>query len=287
MTVFEMVKYHSQEYPADIPLRIEECAAHMDITDIKSSLYRSMHTEYSYGKRKLDSDIISAFPALVTAHKNFVPQLWLNTEWGCQFAQFIITLAGDEAPAVIEIHPPFSDYTDMDDFVASYRAFEATILSRFPQVDILIENRCGSVYKGGKFLISKLPDIEKLCEQIQSHNLWLKIAYDVPQIYTAHNAKKQESYIQLLQRTKDIRSFIGGVHLWRKRRSQSGRLVSHCGDLNSYFAENEEIKALFLQEFTSCFDDGVCRKLVLEVNSGNDDLNSIIKDLVSSNIKFI
>lgn len=32
MTVFEMVKYHSQEYPADIPLRIEECATHMDIT---------------------------------------------------------------------------------------------------------------------------------------------------------------------------------------------------------------------------------------------------------------
>ena len=177
MTVFEMVKYHSQEYPANIPLRIEECAAHMDVTGIKASLRRSMHTEYSYGKRKFDSEMIAAFPALVAAHKDFVPQLWHSVEWAQQFADFVTTLAGEEAPAVIEIHPPFTDYTDMEGFVESYRVFEETILERFPQVDILIENRCGSVYKGGKFLVSKLPDVEKLCEQIERHSLKLKIAY--------------------------------------------------------------------------------------------------------------
>ena len=32
MTTFEMGKYHKQEYPADIPLRIEECTSHFDIS---------------------------------------------------------------------------------------------------------------------------------------------------------------------------------------------------------------------------------------------------------------
>jgi hypothetical protein len=31
MAVFEMVKYHKQKYPADIPLKIEEVAAHFDL----------------------------------------------------------------------------------------------------------------------------------------------------------------------------------------------------------------------------------------------------------------
>ena len=287
MTVFEMVKYHSQEYPAEIPLRIEECAAHMDVTEIKSSLKRSMHTEYSYGKRNFDSDVIAAFPVLVAAQKDGVPQLWHSAEWSLQFADFVTTLAGDNTPVVIEIHPPFTDYTNMETFVENYKLFEGIVMDRFARVDILIENRCGSVYKGGKFLISKLPDIENLCEQIDKHKLRLKIAYDVPQIYTAHNAKKQDAYIELLQKTKNICSFIGGVHLWGKRKADSGRLVSHCGDLNSYFSGDTGTKMLFLQEFVNCFNDDVCRKMVLEVNSGNNDLKSIITDLTTSNIKFI
>lgn len=191
MTMFEMVKYHTQEYPADIPLRIEECAAHFDVTSVKSILKRSLHTEYSYGKRKFDSAVIGAFPVLIESQKGGVPQLWKSTEWGRQFADFVSVLAGDAIPAVIEVHPPFTDYTNMDDFIASYTAFEEKILDRFPEVEILIENRSGSVYKGGKFLISKLPDAAALCEQIEQHQLRLKIAYDVPQIYTAHNAKSR------------------------------------------------------------------------------------------------
>ena len=34
MTSFEMIKYHGQEYPLDIPLNSEEIAAHFDITHI-------------------------------------------------------------------------------------------------------------------------------------------------------------------------------------------------------------------------------------------------------------
>ena len=58
MTSFEMIKYHGQEYPADVPLRIEEIAAHFDITSIGGRLEKSLHTEYSYGKRALNSPLI-------------------------------------------------------------------------------------------------------------------------------------------------------------------------------------------------------------------------------------
>lgn len=41
MTSFEMIKYHGQEYPADVPLRIKEIAAHFDITNVGGKLSRS------------------------------------------------------------------------------------------------------------------------------------------------------------------------------------------------------------------------------------------------------
>lgn len=47
MAIFEMVKYHTQSYPTDIPLRIEECAAHLDITSVDADLRYSLHTEYT------------------------------------------------------------------------------------------------------------------------------------------------------------------------------------------------------------------------------------------------
>lgn len=287
MTSFEMIKYHGKEYPTDVPLRIEEIAAHFDITRIRAKLKKSLHTEYSYGKRKWDSALVQKFPELVAAQKESVPQLWKNERWAEQFADFIFELNGSGiAPKAIEIHPPFSDYTDISGFVKSYAAFETKIKERFPDVDILVENRCGSVYHGGKFVISKVKDIDALCEAIEKAGAQLKVAYDVPQIYTAHNAKTEDEYIRLLEESKRLRSLIGGVHLWGKSTSSTGRKVSHCGDLNSYFGD-QTIKEHFLQAFKDCFDDGVARKMVLEVNSGNADLKSIVTDLRSVGICFV
>ena len=48
MATFEMVKYHNQAYPAEIPLRIAECAANFDTTAVAADLRWSLHTEYSY-----------------------------------------------------------------------------------------------------------------------------------------------------------------------------------------------------------------------------------------------
>lgn len=286
MTTFEMIKYHGQDYPADVPLRIEEIAAHFDITSVRGRLDKSLHTEYSYGKRKWDSVLVKKYPEIVAAQKDGVPQLWKNERWAEQFADFIFELNGSgPAPKVIEIHPPFSDYTDIAGFINSYSIFEAKIKDRFPEVEILVENRCGSVYHGGKFVVSKVKDIAALCEAIEKAGVQLKVAYDVPQIYTAHYAKTEDEYIRLLDESKHFRGLIGGVHLWGKSISATGRKVSHCGDLNSYFG-NQTIKEHFLQAFKDCFDDGVVRKMVLEVNSGNADLQSIVTDLRSVGISF-
>ena len=287
MTLFEMIKYHGQEYPEEIPLRIEEIAAHFDITEIKGKLGYSLHTEYSYGKRNFNSVLITKYPEIRNAQKDGVPQLWKNRTWASQFADFIFSLVGNGPdPRVIEIHPPFSDYTDMEGFIEVYSVFESKINERFPNVEILIENRCGSVYHGGKFILSKVHDIAALSDAIERKGLKLRIAYDVPQIYTAHNAKEEESFIGLLQATNQYRAFIGGVHLWGKKNSETGRRVSHCGNLDTYFGDLE-IKNHFLKEFKDCFDDGKVRKIVLEVNSGNSDLQSIISDLRDVGVVFV
>lgn len=272
---------------SDIPLQIEEIAAHFDITHISGSLKRSLHTEYSYGKRHLNSELLLRYPALCEAHKDGVPQLWKNEDWALQFADFLFSLIGNgPAPSVIEIHPPFSDYTNISGFIDAFSCFEAKIKGRFPEAEILIENRCGSVYHGGRFILSKIQDLVSMCEAIENNGLQLKIAYDVPQIYTAHNAKKEEAFIKLLEDTKPLRQHIGGVHLWGKKLSSTGRKVAHCGDLNTYFGD-PKVKEHFLQAFEECFDDGTVRKMVLEVNSGNEDMLSIISDLKGAGIAFL
>ena len=74
--------------------------------------------------------------------------------------------------------------------------------------------------------------------------------------------------------------------MWGKRKSTTGRKVAHCGDLRSYFEEQKDIIQHFLLEFNSLFSDSIIRKLVLEVNSGNEDLKSIVDDLLNIGIIF-
>ena len=289
MTCFEMVKYHSQTYPPDIPLHLEEVAAHMDITrQINCTLKMSLHTEYSYAKRNMNSVPVSNYPELVSSNKDWIPRLWASPLWAEQFAGFVTDLVDDDtAPGVIEIHPPFNDYTDMNGFIDSYSVFEKKITDIWPDVEILIENRYGSVYHGGRFLISTIPDIISLCEKIDENSLRLKIAYDIPQIYSAHNVRKDIDYLKLLNRTTEFREYIGGVHLWGKGSSASGRRIAHCGNLDTFFNGNTELKNRFLNGIAYVFNDAIPRKMVLEVNSGNDDLLSIINDLRSVGIQFV
>lgn len=287
MVVFEMIKYHKQNYPKDIPLMVEEVAAHLDIEKVDYNLPASLHTEYSYGKRKLNSELLENFQELSTATQHGVPQLWKNKVWASEFADFILTLQKEKpSPKIVEIHPPFSDYSDLDRFLDVYTVFENKIKAVYPDVKILVENRCGSIYRGGKFVLSKIEDVKLLCKKIDTTGLSLQVAIDIPQIYTAHRADKKEKIVSILEQIRDVRDHIGCVHLWGKSVSKSGRKVAHNGDLNSYFGD-EKTKQAFLSSFVNCFNDGIRRKMVLEVNGSNKDIISIIDDLRNVGVTFV
>lgn len=287
MANFEMIKYHKKKYPEHIPIHVEKIAAHFDIEEIDPKLDVSLHTEYSYGKRKFQSALIQRFPEIITAHKKEVPQLWKSEKWALEFAEFLIALVDEKCqPSVVELHPPFNDYSSIDSFLTAYHCFEQRILEEFPDVAILIENRSGTIYSGGKFILSRIEDLYLLCEHISKNSLSLRLALDIPQLYTAHDAEKIGEIVGLLHEVQNIRDYIDGIHLWGKRLSASGRKTVHSGDLNTYF-NDVETKSAFLDEFSNCFSDGKIRKMVLEVNGKNEDLLSIIADLESTNVNFV
>jgi hypothetical protein len=198
-------------------------------------------------------------------------------------------LCNGEKPTIIEIHPPFSDYTKtIHQFLEIYQRFEESILDDFRKTRIFIENRSGSIYKGGKFVISKGQHLRSLCEHISSKNLKLRIALDIPQLLTAYGGPHKlnpDSLGSILNRQNILRSMTDCIHLWGKRKSESGRTVSHQGNLNTYF-ENTEKKEIFLEWIAKFLQDNKSRFFVPEVNSSDEDLRSIINDLEKKKITF-
>ena len=96
-----------------------------------------------------------------------------NEAWSINFFEFIQTLVGQCAPPeVIEIHPPFDDYCrSIDHFLDVYETFEKSVLDVYPSTLICIENRAGTRYRGGKFLISKVDSLSQLCAGILRREL--------------------------------------------------------------------------------------------------------------------
>ena len=84
-----------------------------------------------------------------------------------------------------------------------------------------------------------------------------------------------------------LKDFISGFHIWGKKLSSKGRIVSHQGDLSNYFNNNNELKTTVLTELNAIFDDGNPRYFVPEVNSNNEDLKSIVEDLIYHGFKFV
>jgi len=283
------VKYHTRNYPPHINPKIDEIAAHLDVSKISVTRNFSLHTEYSYGKRELNSELLKAFPGLKNAHKEGVPQLWYTEHWAIEFADFIKLLCNGKKPTIIEIHPPFSDYiNNIDHFLIIYQKFEESILSYSPMTKILIENRSGSIYKGGKFLVSRGQDLRNLCDNISAKNLKLRIALDIPQLLTAYGGPvglEPEALSNILKRQNILQSMTDCIHLWGKKRNESGRIISHSGDLNTYF-ENQKKKEIFLEWIANFLQDNQSRYFVPEVNSSDADLNSIINDLERKEVKF-
>ena len=283
------IKYHNKSYPSHIHPLIDEIAGHFDISEITPKRKFSLHTEYSYGKRRLSSITLSMLTSIKQAHSLYVPKLWFSNQWGEEFARFVCLLCNDNQPQIIEIHPPFSDYTeDIDSFLSIYKVFEGLILAKYPDTEILIENRSGTTYNIGSFIVSRGRHLLELCERVDHYNLRLKIALDIPQLFTAYGGVQKmspEALIRILSSLDPIRKMVRGIHLWGKKRSSAGRLIAHAGDLNTYF-ENDDKKTVFLEWFVDYLSDGRERYFVPEVNSLEDDLYSIVSDLEGAGVKF-
>jgi len=291
MPIFEMIRYHNKKYPDDIPIEVEEIAGNFDVKGVVPTMNYSLHTEYSYRKRSFKNSYLGKYPNIVNANKNGVPMLWYDTAWAVDFANFIIDLTSDCVhPKYIEIHPPFSDYTNsLHTFMEKYKFFEDIILNYYPGTQILIENRSGSEYRKGVFCVSTVEQSLELANELAKANSSLRITLDIPALYTAHGdviLRDKSLYGKLLNNLVEIRDYIAGVHLWGKRTTEKGRRAVHAGDLNSYFLGDEEAKNIFLSSIHNLFNDGVKRNMVLEVNSKNDDMLSIIRDLQSNGFLF-
>ena len=283
---FILVEYNNLPYPEGYTAQIQEVAAHFDKDAIDPQRAYSMHTEYCYGKRKYNTELISKYPALIAASKDGVPQLWKSAEWASEFADFIVDLVDEHsAPTIIEIHPPFNDYCSLSEFADHFRIFEHKIHEAYPDVTIVIENRAGSVYHGGRFLVGKATEIVALCDLIKSEALNLGVVLDFPQLLTAENIDplkfKIEKYQSAIQAIAKHRDLIKGIHIWGKKKSATGRWVAHAGSFDTYFGGNDAVKEIFLSGISEICNDGLPRFFVPEVNSGSSDLKAIIQDLIS------
>jgi hypothetical protein len=176
----------------------------------------------------------------------------------------------------------------MHNFIEVYKEFEYNILEKYPDVKICIENRCGSRYKTSPFLFSKYTSFFELCEEIQREHLRLKIAFDIPQLFTAEAISGEQSnrMYNCLRGMKMIREYFGSVHLWGKGSYNGRSNVAHHGNFDTWLCE-PDIKNEFLALISELFDDDVVRYMVLEVNSNNSDLISIINDLKSIDFSFV
>lgn len=286
------ITYHSKKYPKNVISNIDEIAGNFDKDIINPKREYSLHTEYSHMKRKLDNGLINKYPELKKSERENIPQLWKSKEWAREFANFIIELVGNNIPPkIIEIHPPFNDYCkNFSLFFDIYEEFEKIISVELPNTNIFIENRCGTFYKGGKFIISNGKSIIQFLQELEVRKLRLKLVLDYPQVFSAESIKmddiKLKKIIEFNNNIKPYISHIGGFHLWGKRKSQTGRWTSHTGDLNTFFSNNNLLKDEFISSVVNTFDDNDIRFFVPEVNSSEEDLQSIIFDLLKYDVKF-
>ena len=290
------VIYRNINFPSKIKANIHEVAGNFDVEKLSVDVPYSLHTEYSYGGREFNSKIIKDLKHITKAQKNKIPQLWYNKEWAKDFFKFIKRIIGsNKPPEVLEIHPPFNDYCDtFDQFLKTFNVFYEKFNKKYPTTKILIENRFGTRYKGGKFLLSTCCDILEFCKVLKREKINLKIVLDYPQLFSAEiNEDKlkmddikleKEKIISFNLELKKYKALIGGLHMWGK--IKNGNVwTPHAGNFNTFFSNNKKLKKEFLSSVSSTFNDRIARYFVPEINSGQKDLHSIVADMESA--KFI
>lgn len=292
MTKFIPVKYGNKDYPNNIKCNISEVAAHFDKETLKIVDDYSLHTEYSYGKRKMDSVIIDEFKEIKKANKKGVPQLWYSKKWAEEFAYYIKKMIENkDLPKIIEIHPPFNDYCPtIEEFFERYKVFEEIIHSFSPDTQICLENRAGTVYSGGSFLISDFNSVKATLEYIDKNQVSLKMVLDYPQLFTASkydmSAFPFEKFKLMHQELTKYKKHIKGIHIWGKLKNPKGRWVAHSGDLNTLFDFDLKSKREFLKLISEFYNDEMQRYFVPEVNSSPEHLQSIVKDFLEYGAQF-
>ena len=284
------VNYLNKKYPFSINPQIDEIAGNFDSKKIRTQRPYSLHTEYSYGVRKLNSALLSDLNEIKSAIIKGVPELWKNEKWANEFAEFVFRITlNNMSPEIIEIHPPFRHYCkDIKEFLSIYKVFELAIKKAMPSTSIFIENRCGT-RAGKQFLISNCKDVLSLLKFLNDSNINLKIVIDYPQLFSGEkinmNVIDLNNIITFNKEIVKFRHLVGGFHFWGKKKSS--RWVSHIGDLTSLFSGDLSKKKDFLLSVKNTFNDGVARYFVPEVNSSEGDLQSIVKDMISAGFKFI
>jgi hypothetical protein len=288
MTKFIPVLYMGKPYPVGIRCPIEEVAGHLDKTSIRPSGRYSLHTEYSYFARDLDSALLQAFPTLGSSHIRSIPQLWRSEAWADEFAAFAVQLVGTHPPPdILEIHPPFLDYCpDIPTFLSRFIRFEAAIYRAFPATRICLENRAGTQYRKSGFLISSFDSVAALLQNLKEEGAALRLVLDYPQLFTAEgydmNRFPIETFVEHQTRLAPYKDMISGIHIWGRK----GLLGAHAGTLDDLFQGNTSMKKRVVEAIVSFYDDGRERYFVPEVNGSAKDLQAIVQDFLDCGVKF-
>ncbi len=280
------VKYHRLDYPAGINPTVQEVSGVFGKERLEPcSKKLSLHTEFSFGSRNLQKGPVSRYPCLCRSQKNGIPQLWKSRQWAKEFAEYVMEFCGDQIPSILEVHPPFAEYSSLESFLDVYSVFEEQIKPVYREVRILVENRYGTQYQPSPFVFSRLDSFLELSSRLDRSGLQLKMAFDVPQLLSAHRVRPStsSSIQEMLEALTAVRKNILGIHLWGKGPNGG----AHCGDLNSYFRGKQAVKRLLLNSLYRLLDDDSPRYFVPEINSCQADLDSIVGDLLESGFTFV
>ena len=281
------VNYYGLCYPHGITAPLSEVAGHFGKCTVATQLPFSLHTEYSAAPRRL-SKLAMEYASIRESVRDGVPLLWTSEAWAEDFAAFLRQLCGAVPPQVLELHPPFKFYCNIEQFFHRYSIFEAILRQWAPDTLVVIENRFGTSLKTQKntpvpFLLRAYQDFVAVSQALDSSGLRLRFAFDVPQLLSAHRLLVQtQKLVPLLEHMKQIRHNIASIHLW----GRIGR-ASHVGTLDTMFAGNATLKAQFLCALYELLDDGRPRYFVPEVNRQNQaDFSAIIQDLLDAGFTF-